>query len=148
MARANNQWKTFNEQEALIIFQGPHAYISPSWYDPAPSNVPTWNMTVVHAYGVPHIIEDHEQVYAMLKRLVDENEGGFELPWAIQNSEDYVHRRLTSIVAFEIPITRIEGKFKLSQNRSEEDQQHVVDALTKSENELDRQVASLMEKKE
>jgi transcriptional regulator len=148
MARANPQWKDIGtEQEALVIFQGPHAYITPSWYEPVPTNVPTWNMTIVHAYGVPRLIEDHDEMYAMLTRLVNDNEGGFESPWNIQNSEAYVHKTIAAIVGLEVPITRLEGKFKLSQNRSETDQQHVIEALSKSENETDRQVADLMDKR-
>ncbi|MEP7284186.1 MAG: FMN-binding negative transcriptional regulator [Chloroflexota bacterium] len=148
MARANAQWKTFDgEHEALIIFQGAHAYISPSWYEPTQTNVPTWNMAVVHAYGVPRIITDDEQMYRMLTQLVDAHELGFESPWSIQNSEASVHRQLAAIVGFEITITRLEGKFKLSQNRSETDQQHVIEALSQSLNELDRQVAGLMDQR-
>src|SRR5579859_6204248 len=145
MARANQQWKTFDgEQEALIIFQGPHAYVTPSWYDSAPSNVPTWNMTVVHAYGVPRIIEDHDQVYALLNRLVNDNETPFETPWQMQSSEAYVHRQIAAIVAFEIPIARLEGKYKLSQNRNEADRQRVAEELSQSDNTVDREVGALM----
>ena len=148
MARANQHWKSINtELEALIIFQGPHAYITPSWYEPVPSNVPTWNMTIVHAYGTPRLIEDHDEMYAMLTRLVNENEHGFESPWDIQNSDEYVHRTIAAIVGVEIAITRLEGKFKLSQNRPEADQQHVIEALSQSANETDRQVADLMAKR-
>ena len=148
MARANQQWKTFDgKQEALIIFQGPHAYITPSWYEQTPNNVPTWNMTVVHAYGVPRIIEDHDELYAMLSRLVHDNEAGFEKQWDIHNSEEYVHKQIAAIVGFSITITRLEGKYKLSQNRSEADQLHVIEALSQSPNEMDRQVAALMDKR-
>lgn len=146
MARANPQWQTFKaEQEALVIFQGPHTYITPSWYEPSASNVPTWNMALVHAYGVPRIIEDHDEVYALLKRLVNENEAGFESPWPIESSEDYVHRRISAIVGFEMAIARLEGKYKLSQNRSEADQQRVIEALSNSVSAPDQEVAALME---
>lgn len=149
MARANPQWQTFDGQrEAMVIFQGAHAYVSPSWYEPASTNVPTWNMAVVHAYGIPHIIEDHAELYALLNRLVSENEAGFETPWAMQSSEDYVHRRISAIVGFEFPISRLEGKFKLSQNRNEVDQQHVAEALSKSANDTDRAVAELMRERQ
>lgn len=148
LARANPQWKDIStDQEALVIFQGPHAYITPSWYEPNPTNVPTWNMTVVHAYGIPRLIENHDELYAMLTRLVNDHERGFESPWDIRNSEAYVHRAIDAVVGIEIPITRIEGKFKLSQNRSETDQQHVIEALSGSPNEMDRQVGQLMDRR-
>src|SRR5260221_3049409 len=85
MARANDQWHDLADslgdaqgREAMVIFHGPHAYITPSWYESAPTNVPTWNLTAVHAYGVPRIIEDHDEMYAMLKRLVGTHEDSRE----------------------------------------------------------------------
>jgi len=132
LARANGQWRDFaEEREALVIFQGAHAYISPSWYAERVS-VPTWNYAVVHAYGVPRVIEDETRVLAVLQALVDQHEGGFEEPWPMDLPEEYLHRQIKAIVAFELPITRLEGKFKLSQNRSAEDQRRVVEALSSS----------------
>lgn len=127
MARANPQWQTFAAgQEALAIFTGPHAYVSPSWYEAAPTNIPTWNYTAVHTYGVPAVIDDEEAVYDILTQLVQEHEARFEHPWSMQSSDEYVRRRISAIVAFEIPITRLEGKYKLSQNRTQADQYSVA----------------------
>jgi transcriptional regulator len=132
MARGNPQWRDFDgSSEALVIFQGAHAYISPSWYTDAVS-VPTWNYAVVHAYGVPRVIEDEARVRQVLRALVDEHEGGFDEPWPMDLPEEYVQKMIRAIVAFELPITRLEGKLKLSQNRSAEDQRRVIEQLQRS----------------
>jgi len=148
MARANDQWPDFANyvvtSETLVIFQGPHAYITPSWYESTPTNVPTWNLTAVHAYGVPRIIEDHDEMYAMLKRLVGTHEDSRDQPWQIESSDEYVHKMIAAIVGFEIPIARLEGKFKLSQNRTQIDQAHVIEGLSASGSSQDAEVAALM----
>jgi transcriptional regulator len=129
MARANPQWREFADgNEALVIFQGPHTYVSPSWYEEEVS-VPTWNYAVAHAYGVPRVITDAERVRATLRALVDVHEEGFDEPWTMDLPEEYLQGQLRAIVAFEVPITRLEGKVKLSQNRSAEDQRRVRDQL-------------------
>src|SRR6266511_5872245 len=144
MARANPQWRDFAAgQAALVIFQGPHAYISPSWYEVAPS-VPTWNYAVVHAYGVPRIVEDRSALYQMLKTLVDTHESTFERPWPMELPEDYLDKMTHAIVGFEIAITRLEGKLKLSQNRGENDRRHVAEALAASGDPLGEGVAKMM----
>lgn len=144
MARANAQWRTFGEQEALIIFQGPHSYISPSWYLAQPS-VPTWNYAAVHAYGRPAIVEDEQRVLEILRDLVDTYEAGREAPWSLDVlSHEYVARMVNGIVAFEIPITRLEGKRKFNQNRSADDRERVVAALAGSPSELERAAGALM----
>ena len=97
----------------MLIFQGPLIYISPSWYEEEVS-VPTWNYAVAHAYGVPRIITDAGRVRQALCALVDTHEGGFDEPWTMDLPEEYLERQLRAIVAFEVPITRLEGKFKLS----------------------------------
>jgi transcriptional regulator len=132
MARANPQWHDFNsEQEVLTIFQGPHAYVSPSWYE-VELSVPTWNYAVVHAYGIPRLIEDSEGLYKLLKILIETHEAKFENPWPFQLQEDYLHKMMRGIVGFEIEITRLEGKFKMSQNRTESEQENVIAALRES----------------
>lgn len=141
MARANRQWQTFNDNEALTIFQGEHGYISPSWYAPQPA-VPTWNYVVVHAYGVPRIIDDGAAM-TMLERVIARHEAAFEQPWQMDRA--YATRLLGGIVAFEIAITRLEGKFKLSQNRSDRDQAGVIDALAASDNAVDRELGRQMQ---
>ncbi len=132
MARANPQWRSFQAgQEALVIFQGPHAYVSPAWYEVAPS-VPTWNYIVAHAYGVPVLIEDPVRLKGILERLVDTHEAQFPRPWRMDLPADYENNMLQAIVGFELEISRLEGKYKLSQNRSENDQQHVAASLLQS----------------
>lgn len=144
MAYANPQWRTFDgKQEALVIFQGPHAYISPSWYE-AELAVPTWNYAVVHAYGVPRLINDKAALYNMLQALVQTYEAHFEKPWPFQLPDEYLQKMMQGIVGFEIPITRLEGKFKMSQNRSAIDQERVAAALRENTDELSAGVAEIM----
>ena len=144
IARGNAQWKSFNgEQEALVIFQGPHAYISPSWYE-VELSVPTWNYAAVHAYGVPEIIEDNAVLYALLKALIQKHEAQFEKPWDFQLPDDYLQKMMRGIVGFEIRITHLEGKFKMSQNRTAVEQQQVIAALRDSQDGLHNGVAELM----
>ena len=145
MARANPQWHDFaSGQEELVIFQGPHAYISPSWYE-VELSVPTWNYAVVHAYGIPRLIEDGEELYQLLKTLIETHEAQFEKPWPFQLPDDYLQKMMRGIVGFEIEITRLEGKFKLSQNRTEAERENVIAALQESRDTL--AVAELMTRK-
>jgi transcriptional regulator len=114
-ARGNPHWKSLDgTTEMLAVFSGPHAYVSPRWYRPGPA-VPTWNYVVVHVYGAPWIIADTASVRALLDRLVGEYEAG---AWTLEGQDaDYIDRMMQGIVAFEMPVARVEGKFKLSQNR-------------------------------
>ncbi len=128
--------------QALVIFQGPHAYVSPSWYV-RPENVPTWNYTAVHAYGVPEI-GDQTATLAHLKHLVGKHEEAFEHPWDFDPSAAWIQKLLPGITAFEIKIEKLQGKFKLNQNRTPEDRAGVIDALSNSEDPLRRAVARLM----
>lgn len=143
LARANDQWKAFDGSEALVIFQGAHAYISPTWYETHPS-VPTWNYATVHVYGVPQIVDDAETIRAMLGELVENHEHGRSPEWEMHLPDDYYAKMVLGIVAFELPIARIEGKFKLSQNRSEVDQENVIQHLGESRYPLDVETAHLM----
>lgn len=143
IARANPQWTSFKDnQEVLVIFQGDHSFISPTWYDKHPS-VPTWNYMTVHAYGKPTIVEDSEQVKNLLHELVLQ----YEKTWnMLELPETYLQGMIKGIVAFEIEISRLEGKFKLSQNRSEQDKQKVIEALSESTNISDNAIAKAMQK--
>ena len=131
--------------KALVIFQGPHTYVSPSWYV-NPENVPTWNYTVVHAHGVPKI-GDKAAMIALLKGLTAKHEGSFEQPWDFDPSSEWVQKLLMDIVAFEIKIENLEGKFKLNQNRKPEDREGVIRTLSASEDPLQKAVADLMLKR-
>lgn len=145
MALGNPQWRTFQaEREALVIFQGPHAYISPSWYE-AELSVPTWNYATVHAYGKPRIITDHTELYAHLKALVATHEAQFANPWQFERLPvDYIERMMKGVVGFEIAITRLEGKFKMSQNRSQNERARVSAELRTREQPMLCEVAELV----
>lgn len=143
MARANPQWQHFEDgREVLVIFTGPHAYVSPAWYVTSPA-VPTWNYTAVHAYGIPRLVTDHDQFAAMLQDLIEFYEAPRPDRWQGEMPEEFRDRLMKGIVGVEIEITRIEGKFKLSQNRPE-DQPGVIAALAASTDQTDREVAALM----
>jgi transcriptional regulator len=147
MARANPQWRDFADgQEALVIFQGPHAYISPSWYD-EPISVPTWNYAAIHAYGRPRIVDDQAALRHMLETLIDTHEAAFEQPWAMRLPDDYMDRMMRAVVGFEIEIARVEGKLKISQNRTPNEQRRVIEALEQSGDDLSAGVAELMSTK-
>lgn len=134
MARANPQWQGFAAgSEVLCVFQGPHAYVSPSWYT-TENAVPTWNYAAVHVYGTPEIVDDPQEAYSDQEKLVDFNESGFGSPWQLgDRNRDFVDGMMRAIVNFRIPIARIEGKFKLSQNRPEVDRARVTAALSGSD---------------
>jgi transcriptional regulator len=146
VARANPHWRYFAPgRPALAVFQGPHAYVSPAWYAEPRASVPTWNYVAVHAYGVPVLLEEPARVRALLARLVRTHEAGRPDPWTFESlPEDYVAGMLQGIVAFEVPIDRLEGKAKLSQNRGAADQARVQAALAGSPDPLDAAVAGLM----
>ena len=128
----------------LVVFPGAHAYVSPSWYAQHPS-VPTWNYVAVHAYGVPRVIEEPGRVRALLDRLVRTFEDGRATPWRMDSlSDTYLGGMMRGIVAFEIPIDRLEGKAKLSQNRPAGDQARVRAALAAEADPLAQAVAELM----
>ncbi|MFO0906349.1 MAG: FMN-binding negative transcriptional regulator [Pirellulales bacterium] len=144
VARANPQWRQMeSDRETLAIFHGPHAYISPAWYVEHPS-VPTWNYAAVHVYGKTRILHDHDQIVALLRELTATYEAGRESPWNGELPDEYRDKLIQGIVAFELVVTRVEGKFKLGQNRSAEDQQAVYDALSASDDSEQRALAQLM----
>jgi transcriptional regulator len=148
MARANPQWRDFDaSQEVLVIFQGPHTYVSPSWYE-VELSVPTWNYAVVHAYGHPRLITDYDACYALLDTLVRTHEAQFPTPWLFQLPQDYVRKMIQGIVGFAIQITRLEGKYKLSQNRALTDQQNVAATLQQSPDPVSRDVGTLMQQRQ
>ncbi|HLE43465.1 MAG TPA: FMN-binding negative transcriptional regulator [Methylomirabilota bacterium] len=145
VARANPHWRYFKPgAPVLAVFAGPHAYVSPSWYEVHPA-VPTWNYVAVHAYGVPALVEEPARARALLARLVRAHEDGRPDPWAFASlPEDYLAAMLKGIVAFEIPIDRLEGKAKLSQNRTTADRARVRAALEAAGDPLSAAVAAFM----
>jgi len=122
LARANDHWRQFDgETEAMAVFQGPHSYISPNWYV-NDGLVPTWNYATIHAYGRPKAIEDPAETVDLLWRLVGDYEGEATGNWSMDRlSSKQVQAQIKGIVAFRMPIERLEGKFKMSQNRPAED---------------------------
>jgi len=144
MARGNPHWQSF-DGEALVVFHGPHSYVSPTWYEPDAPAVPTWNYAVVHAYGTPRIVDDPQEIRAHQERLVATHEAGRSPSWDMAGQPPaYIEGMLKGIVGFEIPIARLEGKFKLSQNRSAADQRRVAQALADSGSEDGRALSRLM----
>ena len=147
VARANPHWRRLETQPSVLaVFHGPHAYVSPSWYTAHPS-VPTWNYAVVHVHGSARLMHESRDLEALVRRLADRYEGPRPQPWRMDLPADYQAGMLQGIVGFEIEITAITGKFKLSQNRPAADRANVVTALA-SGSPADQQVADLMQRRD
>ena len=148
LAKANPQWKLAPAGDALVVFSGPDAYVTPSWYPSKREHgktVPTWNYAAVHAYGPVEFFEDEERLRAAVTRLTDLHERPRTEAWAVSDApEPFVKAQLRGIVGLRLPIARIEGKRKMSQNRSEADRRGVAAGLAESERESDRQVAAMI----
>ena len=134
MARANPLWCNFNaDVEVLAVFQGPQRYITPSWYPSKAQHgkvVPTWNYAVVHAHGPLEIIDDAEWLRKLVTRLTESQESLRAQPWQVRDAPgDYINTMLKAIVGFEIPVRRMQGKWKMSQNRLPQDREGVINAL-------------------
>lgn len=134
VARANSLWQSFSKSvESIIAFQGPQTYISPSWYASKALHgkvVPTWNYAVVHAHGIPVIVEDQDRLHEHLTQLTAAHEVGQTTPWKLSDAPaDFIAQMMKQIVAIEIPIARIFGKWKVSQNRSPADRRGVIAGL-------------------
>ncbi|MFW0778769.1 FMN-binding negative transcriptional regulator [Rossellomorea marisflavi] len=145
MARPNGQWKDGQGQEVLAVFQGADAYISPTWYE-SDQEVPTWNYEAVHVYGKLEIMEDSEEILDSLQRLVDQYEGTESAYSLDQVASDKLNGLQRGIVAFRIPISRMEGKAKFSQHHPEERRRSVASGLRLTGREGDALVAERMEK--
>jgi transcriptional regulator len=144
MARANPQWSSFERAEALIIFQGPHSYISPAMYE-SKKNVPTWNYIAVHARGKAEVIHDAEKLRQLLESSIDTFETGFMSQWK-ELPEKYVNDMLRAIVGIRIRVTELEGKFKLSQNKTEKEKQNIITDLSASADPEKQKLAEHMKK--
>jgi len=146
VARANPISRSLaSSDEVIVIFQGPHGYISPRWYS-SRAEVPTWNYSVVHAYGRPRLISDTELIN-QLERLVDKYEQGNPNRWHISELQaSFFDQLRKEIIGFAIEITRLEGKFKLSQNRTLQDRQGAIAGVFKRGNPLDRELAAMMKR--
>jgi transcriptional regulator len=149
LAKANPQWKALETgAEALLIFQGADAYISPSFYAAKAEHgkvVPTWNYLAVHAYGRADVFTDPERLLRIVTGLTDKHEASRAEPWAVSDAPaDYIEKMLNGIVGFAIPVERLEGKRKLNQNRSAADIAGVSKGLALSQDSSDQKIAQLM----
>jgi transcriptional regulator len=149
IARANPQWRRVAvETPALAIFLGPDSYVSPSWYPTKQETgkvVPTWNYLAVHAYGRIEFFEDAERLRAIVTALTSLHEGKRDRPWAVTDTPaDYIAAQLRGIIGFRLPIDRLEGKWKLSQNRNAADRQGVIAGLEGEGGMLEKTIAREM----
>jgi transcriptional regulator len=136
IARANTQWRDIVPTvDALAIFAGHQHYISPNWYPGTKEHgkeVPTWNYAVVHAYGPLKVVADERWLLTFLNKLTNIHEAGSPIPWKVSDApEDFIKSLLNAIVGLELPIQRLEGKWKVSQNRTEEERKGVIEGLSK-----------------
>jgi transcriptional regulator len=143
MARANEQWQHFSpDREVLCIFHGPHAYITPAWYE-MQHTVPTWNYAAIHVYGMASIVAD-----GALEQIVYDTTAKYESsrpsPWKVPLSADETRQMLAAVVGFTIEVTRVEAKFKLGQNRSKEDQAGLLRGLLASPDSGSQELAKLI----
>jgi transcriptional regulator len=148
LARANPQWNRQSLGEAMVVFTGPEAYVSPSWYASKEEHgkvVPTWNYIAVHAYGPAEFFDDADRLLEVVTRLTDLHEGRRAAPWSVADAPvDFIRAQLRGIVGLRLPITRIQGKRKMSQNRPAADRAGVAAGLAASDRNADREVAALI----
>lgn len=144
-ARPNKQWKDIENQQVLVVFQGPHCYISPSWYETMKA-VPTWNYVSIHVYGKMEIVEDKQVIFDSLNDMVNKYESQ-DSPYNLNDVDSrFIEGMSKGIVAFKINITKIEAKAKLSQNHPVERQELIIKHLENTSNQDNLQVAVLMKK--
>ncbi|MGF2616040.1 FMN-binding negative transcriptional regulator [Rossellomorea vietnamensis] len=145
LAKANPQWKTLKGKKALVVFSGPHSYISASWYKES-RNVPTWNYVAVHVEGTVEILEEADALLSILHQSVQYYEKDFEEPWKMEDEPETVKRLLNGIIGFRIKIEKLEGKWKLNQNKSKENKEKVIENLRKQKIYDSHEIADLMER--
>jgi transcriptional regulator len=141
-AKGNEQWQQITGRPVLVIFSEPHAYISPKHYEKV-MNVPTWNYAAVHAYGIARIVEPEQEKLAVLEQMIDLYEPAYRQQWQ-HLPDDYKLGMLNGIVAFEITVTDLQAKNKLSQNKTEAERRRIVNALLESDVEHERVTGLLM----
>jgi transcriptional regulator len=144
MAKNNPQWKEFFDDEVMVVFAGPHAYVSPRWYEDV-ERVPTWNYTAVHAYGVAKVLDDRKAKHLNQRKLVEVMDPQW-LPKFDALRQEYVDMMLDGIVNFEIPVTRLDTRWKLSQNRSKREMELIAQHLEKSSDSSERALAAITRK--
>lgn len=151
VARANPVWRHLTaEAEVLVIFQGEESYVSPPWYPAKQAHgkvVPTWNYVAVHAYGKSRVTHDAAWLRALVESLTSTHERGRAEPWRVSDApDDYIEKMLAAIVGVEIPIERIVGKWKVSQNRSADDRRGVTTGLNETRDPADAEMARVIER--
>ena len=147
VARANPHWQGAAGQTGLAIFAGPHVYVSPTWYE-SDNVVPTWNYTAVHVAGTMRIVEDESGLATIVGNMVRFYEQSMPTPWTFDDKTTFMQRMLSQIVGIRIEIERIEGKFKLNQNRTVEQRQWVIAELERRDDENSAGIAALMRSNE
>jgi transcriptional regulator len=149
VARGNAHGLAAAGRPSVAVFQGPHAYISPSWYPSKKEHgkvVPTWNYIAVHAHGALEAIDDREWLLQHVAALTDRNESGRETPWSVGDApEDYIDGMLKGIIGLSLTVSRLEGAWKMQQHRTPADRQGLIDGLAASDDAAARSVASIME---
>ena len=153
VARANPVWRDFSSQvDALVMFQGAHAYISPAWYATKKEHgkvVPTWNYAVVHAHGPLRVIDDRKWLREFVGKLTDRHEAPRSDPWKVTDAPaDFIDTMVAAIVGIEIPIAKLAGKWKVSQNRPAQDRAGVIEGLGHLPSDLATSMAQLVRDKE
>ena len=143
VARANPHAELLADRRTLAVFSGPHAYISPTWYE-TPNTVPTWNYVADHAGGTCELVTGDRQLLDLLIETAGTYESGMEKPWSFDPKDEYVRKLLGGIVGFRIPIDRLEGKAKLNQNHPEERRDRVATGLERSADPDSLRIAALM----
>jgi len=148
IARANPQWRHLPLGDAVAVFMGPEAYVTPSWYAAKQETgkvVPTWNYVTVHAHGPVEFFEDAGRLLETVTRLTRLHEASRAKPWEVSDApDDYIAAQLRGIIGLRLPVTRLEGKVKMSQNRSEADRRGVADGLAASDHAVEREAAQLV----
>jgi transcriptional regulator len=143
-AKQNMQWEDVVDQEVLVVFQGPHSYISSSWYETNLS-VPTWNYVAVHVYGNIELMEDGEEMFKTLNHMVakyEDSNSSYQLDYT---NKQLIDNLIKGIVGFKLKIIKMEGKWKLSQNHSRDRQERVINNLKQIRNDDAQEIANLME---
>ena len=148
VAKANPQWRAPVLGDGMAIFMGPDAYVTPAWYQTKQETgkvVPTWNYVAIHAYGPVEFFEDADRLLEVVTRLTNLHEGGRASPWSVSDAPpDFIQSQLKGIVGLRMPVARLEGKRKMSQNRNATDRAGVASGLAASDRPSDREVAPLI----
>jgi transcriptional regulator len=149
VARANPLWQDFSSNvESLVIFQGPQAYVSPNWHPSKHEHgkvVPTWNYAVVHIHGIPRAIDNPQWLLQQISELSDTHEASQKLPWKVADApKDFTERLLDMIVGIEIPISKLAGKWKVSQNRTQSDRLGIAAGLASRNDDESRAMSALI----